>query len=190
MFDVLVGHFLSVLTFTLGPIASLSATLANQHPITEIVGPLPDCQKLDGETIPQTGPTQVAVTGTLRDSGAVLAVHFRGGLPTAAQGGKAGTPFLWTIDGDKGSIKLECDTATGAFISVSTNNPTLYLNGEEVSIEARSSFPGESNEGRAWFAFAERDGASNYSTLDDAVRLKRVMNAISMSAAEGRRVDL
>ncbi|KAE9396869.1 NAD(P)-binding protein, partial [Gymnopus androsaceus JB14] len=170
MLDIAVGHFLDSLTFTLGNITSVSAIAVNQFPVATLV----DANgKPTGETTAQNGFNQVAAGGVL-ESGAVWNIHFRGGLETRA--GKAGTPMIWTIDGDKGSIRLESDHPMGFFMQIAP--PTMYVNGEQVDV-------GDDElgaVGRAWYEFANE---GSYATLEDAVRMKKVILAIGKSANEG-----
>lgn len=177
MLDVAVGHFLDSFTLVLGSFASVSAVVDNQYPTAELVdatgNPI-------GQTIEQTGANQVAVAGTL-SSGAVVSLHWRGGLESKP--GKTGTPFIWVIDGEKGSIRLESDDAAGSFIHI--RDPTMYLNGEQVNVEE----DGMTNPERAWFEFAKGPEGS-YATLEDAVRNKTLLEAIKRSALEGKKVVL
>ncbi|KAK0226002.1 hypothetical protein IW262DRAFT_1359158 [Armillaria fumosa] len=88
LLDVGGGRLLDMLTYILGPVASVSTTLSTQYPVAEIID---ENGKLTGETIEQDIVTQVAVSGVLT-SGAVMSFHLRGGLETKS-GGKAGTPL-------------------------------------------------------------------------------------------------
>lgn len=171
------GHFLDTLIFVLGPFTSVSAVLANHHPTAEIV----DLQgRPTGQTIQQTCKNQAAVAGKLQN-GSVASLHWRAGIESDS--GKGGTPFLWIIDGSKGSIRLENTSADGFFPQL--HDPKLFLNGEEIVVEG----DGMTNTGRAWAEFA-RGADGNYPTLDDAVKTKVVLDAIERSAEEGRRIDL
>ncbi|OCH91975.1 NAD-binding Rossmann fold oxidoreductase [Obba rivulosa] len=176
--DIAVGHFLDSFTFVLGPFASLSAVCENQYPAAELVDGV---GQPTGRTIGSTSPSQVAVVGELA-SGAVASLHWRGGLESRE--GKAGTPFLWQIDGAKGSVRLESDSAGGSFIQV--KEPSMYVDGVEVKVESDD---GLTNIGRAWAEFANGQ-QGEYATLEDAVRTRRMLDAISRSAREGRRIDL
>lgn len=178
LLDVAVGHFLDCFTHVLGPFASISATLENQYPTAQLVD---ETGKPTGRTTEQTAANQVAIVGQLKD-GAVVSLHWRGGLESKA--GKAGTPFVWTIDGDKGSIRLESDDASGSFIHI--RDPVLYVDGEEVKTDGGN---GLTNPGRAWAEFAKGSGGA-YATLDDALKLKVVLDAIRRSARDGQRVYL
>jgi len=171
------GHFLEGFTHALGPFTSVTSTLAVQYPIAELVDA---SGNPTGKTIPQTGANQVAFTGLLA-SGAVASLHWRGG--GSAEGAKAGSPLVWVIDGEKGSIRVESDTPAGAHIQM--YEPDLYLNGEKVEV----SQDGQTNTGRAWVEFA-KGKAGNFPTLEDAVKLKQLLEAIKTSARDGKRVDL
>ncbi|KAK0461187.1 uncharacterized protein EV420DRAFT_1530803 [Desarmillaria tabescens] len=171
------GHILDTLTYVLGPVANVSATLSTQYPIAEVVD---ENGKPTGETIGQDAASQVAISGVLTN-GAVMSVHMRGGLKTKADG-KAGTPLLWVIDGEKGSIRMESDNPMASAVSLMT--PTaLYVNGEEVKVEGN----GLTNVRRAWEAYAKGEG---YADLEAALKTKTLIDAIQRSAKEGRRVDL
>ncbi|KAK0446589.1 NAD-binding Rossmann fold oxidoreductase [Desarmillaria tabescens] len=177
LLDIKGGHIFDTLTFVLGPVANVSATLSTQYPIAAIVD---ENGKPTGETIEQDAPTQVAVSGVLTN-GAVMSVHIRGGLQTRSDG-KAGTPLLWVIDGEKGSIRMESDNPMASAVSFMTPT-TLYVNGEEVKIEGN----GLTNVRRVWEAYAKGEG---YVDLEAALKTKTLIDAIQRSAKEGRRVDL
>ena len=176
LLDVIGGHILEAVTHALGPFTSVSSTLAIQYPIAELV----DASGIPtGKTVPQTGATQIAFSGTLTN-GAVASFHWRGGVSVE---GKAGSPLLWVIDGEKGSIRVESDNPGGGYIHI--YEPDLYLNGEKVELEQ----DGLTNTARAWAEFAKGD-AGDFPTLDDAVKVKRLLEAIKTSSRDGRRVDL
>ncbi|KZT66085.1 oxidoreductase [Daedalea quercina L-15889] len=177
LLDVIGGHFLEGFTHALGPFTSVSATLAVQYPTAELVDA---AGNPTGKIIPQTGANQIAFTGTLAN-GAVASVHWRGGV--SADGGKAGSPLLWVIDGEIGSIRIESDEPAGAYIHI--YEPDLYLNGEKVELPQE----GLTNPGRAWAEFAKGD-TGNFPTLEDAVKLKQLLEAIKTSSRDGKRVDL
>ncbi|PBK91565.1 NAD-binding Rossmann fold oxidoreductase [Armillaria gallica] len=176
LLDIGGGHLLDMLTYILGPVASVSATLSNQHPVAEVVD---ENGKPTGETIEQDAATQVAVSGVLTN-GAVMSVHVRGGMETKADG-KAGTPLLWIIDGEKGSIRIESDDPKASAVSFMT--PRLYVNGEEIKVEGN----GFANARRAWEAYVKGDG---YADLEAALKTKTLIDAIKRSGKEGRRINL
>ncbi|KAK0492193.1 NAD-binding Rossmann fold oxidoreductase [Armillaria luteobubalina] len=178
LLDIGGGHLLDMLTYILGPVASVSATLSIQYPVAEIID---ENGKPTGETIEQDVATQVAVSGVLT-SGAVMSFHLRGGLETKSDG-KAGTPLLWVIDGEKGSIRIEGDDPKASAISITTP-AGLYVNGEEVKVEGG----GFANVRRAWEAYAAK--GEGYADLEAALKTKALVDAIKRSGKEGRRVDL
>ena len=164
----------------LGDFTSVSATLATQWPTVPLVAA---DGTPTGETVRQTGATQIAFSGVLK-SGAVASLHFRAGQDGAAPGQ---TPFVWLIDGETGSLRVESQEGHGSFIHV--GHPRVLVKGEEVPFDG----PGEpsitTNVGRAWEQYAKGD-AGHYSTFEDAVRLERIIHAIRRSADEGRRITL
>ncbi|KAK0442041.1 uncharacterized protein EV420DRAFT_1649846 [Desarmillaria tabescens] len=136
-----------------------------------------------GDVVPADGPSQVAVSGTLK-SGAVMSLHWRAGFQTPADV-KAATPLVWVIDGTKGSIRIESDNPLGAYVGV--YEPTqLWVNGDEVKVED----DGKTNEGRAWEEYLKGEGVGDYADLQHAVQIKSVIDAIWRSAEGGVRVSL
>uniref|UniRef100_A0A0W0F8F4 Gfo/Idh/MocA-like oxidoreductase C-terminal domain-containing protein n=1 Tax=Moniliophthora roreri TaxID=221103 RepID=A0A0W0F8F4_MONRR len=91
--------------------------------------------------------------------------------------------LVWTIDGEKGNITLESDLPLLHIVA-----PRLFLNGEQILIEEDGSMI--ANVGRAWEEFAKGEGKGDYPNFEDALRLRRLLDAISKSSTEGRRVDL
>jgi len=93
MLTIPFGHTMDAFCWTLGEFAELSATMATRRPqviLTET-----------GEKIPSNVADQIAVTGIL-ESGAVAAIHFRGGL-------SRGTHFRWEINGTDGDLVISAD---------------------------------------------------------------------------------
>lgn len=162
----------------MGDFASVSATLACQYPTAELVTPTGEPT---GETIPQTGAHQIAISATLR-SGAVASLHFRAGLDATHAGQ---TPFVWLIDGAEGSVRLESAAPNGSFLHIT--HPKVFIKGEEWKAEGELDI--FSNPGSAWGEFAKGPGGQ-YPTFEDAVRIERVLHAIRRSADEGRRITL
>ncbi|KAF7975910.1 hypothetical protein HWV62_8343 [Athelia sp. TMB] len=172
MLDIAIGHQLDVVTHLLGPITSVSATTALQFPTATVI----DAEhKPTSQTIRATGPDHVAFSG-LFASGALASVVWRGGIKSTP-GRKQ---FIWQIDGEEGSVRMESDELGGAFLHI--RNPTLYLNGEVP----QTSGPAD-NLTSAWEAFARGE---EYPTIEDAVKNHRLLDAIATSAQEGRTVHL
>ncbi|KAJ3770174.1 NAD-binding Rossmann fold oxidoreductase [Lentinula raphanica] len=175
--DIPGGHSLDLFTHVLGPISSLSATIKNQVPYSTLVGV--DGQST-GETLPNDSPTQVCVTGTLA-SGALFTIHLQAAVTEA--------DFNWIVHGEKGVLRIvdgsdvsERKKRRGFFDAT----PDVYLNGEKVEVEADDV---TKRTGLNWKAFAERD-ATNVADLEQALRMKEVLQAIVKSSNEGRRVVL
>lgn len=178
MLDIAVGHFLDSFMFTLGPFSSVSAILENQFPTAQLVD---GSGSPTGVSIEQTGCSQAAISGVLK-SGAVVSIHWRGGLES--KHGKDGTPFIWTIDGESGSIRVESSEPGGSFLHI--RDPVLYVDGQEVKLERND---GMSNTGRAWAEYANGNHGL-YPTIDDAVEVKTLLEAIVGSARDACVVHL
>lgn len=162
-------------TLLLGDLDTVSATTTQHYTTVSVLG---DGNKPTGKTATPDAPDQIAFTGLLK-SGAISSATFRAGLP-ASQGRRQ---FLWEIDGEEGSIRLESDEIGSFFINM--RSPKLYLNGELVDVPQVSG-PSD-NLTSAWEAFAKGDG---YATLEDALRIRRILDAVTQSAQEGRVVRL
>lgn len=182
MLTVQCGHTLEILTNVLGDFASLSATGVSHYPISAVIDG--STGKPTGETRPSTsGPDHFSVTGTLK-SGVLANLTWRGGIKGTTPGRLV---LLWEIDGEEGSIRLQSSELWGSFIPIS--NPELFVNGEKVEVE-------ESKEGvvgmvsKNWAEFAKGDAEGRHATIDDAVRIKRLVEAIDESLETGTRVSM
>lgn len=179
MLDVAGGHFLAGFLYALGAtgFSSVSAT-------TKIAFPSATLTDADGQptqTVTNTNPDQVAFTGILRDLDAIVSINFRGGMKSVP--GRGG--LTWTIDGEVGTIKLECQSTL-----VNIFEPVLTLNGEVVEVNAEGVFSAKGMAGnipREWNEFAKGSG---YSTIEDALEIKRIIDAVKCSAEMGKRIDL
>ncbi|KAF9036909.1 NAD(P)-binding protein, partial [Hymenopellis radicata] len=166
--------FLDPFTHILGPIASVSATTATQFTSAQVYD---KDGNPTGTTESQTAPSQVAITGALK-SGAIMSIHFRAGMETPPNS-KAALPFLWVIDGTKGSIRIENDHPNSCI------RTRLIVNDEVILVDD----DGKTNEGRAWEEFLKGREKGNYTDLEDAVKIKEIIDAIWRSAEQGVRVD-
>jgi predicted dehydrogenase len=175
--DVAVGHQLSVVTYLLGDFASISATTATHYPTATLVD---ENFKPTGKTVPASSPDQIAFTGLFK-SGAVSSMSWRGGLKSTP-GRKQ---FIWEIDGEEGSIRLEGDSVGAAFMNIA--DPKVFLNGELV--EVQNSLGPADILASAWMEYVKGD-KGNYTTMDDGVRIHRVIDAIKRSAKEGKTIRL
>ncbi|KZP11629.1 NAD(P)-binding protein [Athelia psychrophila] len=167
LLDLGVGHVFDTVTYLLGDLATVSATTAQHYPIVSVMD---DEQKPTGKTIAFNG---------LFKSGAISSAIFRAGFP-ATQGRKH---FLWEIDGEAGSIRMESDELASPFVNI--QDPKVYLNGELVEFEPVTS-PATNLTG-AWEAFAKGEA---YPTLEDALKIRRLLEGVTQSAQEGRVVNL
>lgn len=91
------GHALDALTFVLGDITRLTATLGVGRQEVTIAD--------ENITVPVTAPDQVAVTATLR-SGAVASLFYRGGTSRAGD-------LRWEINGTSGDLLVTSPEANG-----------------------------------------------------------------------------
>jgi predicted dehydrogenase len=175
MHHIAIGHQMDTFTHLLGDFAALSATTAIQYPTATLID---DEGKPTDKTIPQKAPDHIAFTGILK-SGAVSSIIWRGGQEST----KGRRQLLWEIDGENGSIRLEGDGVGAAMTNIS--DPVLYLNGELVEVKNVTS-PAD-NLASAWAEFA---GEGQYATIEDAVRIHRLLDAITRSAEEGKTIRL
>ncbi|MEU6851397.1 hypothetical protein ABZ901_15910 [Actinacidiphila alni] len=82
----------------LGELTAVTATVATVRP---------QAVNTDtGAAITKTAPDQIAVIGRLPD-GAVAGMHFRAGALRT-------TPFVWEIDGTRGSLRITADVSLPA----------------------------------------------------------------------------
>ncbi len=177
MLEIAVGHQLGMVTYLLGDFASVSATAAIHYPTATIID---SERKPTGKTVTASAPDQISFTGMFK-SGAVSSMSWRGGLKSTP-GRKQ---FIWEIDGEEGSIRLESDSVGAAFMHI--RDPDVYLNGELVEVQKA---PGPADTlAAAWMEYAKGD-QGNYTTIEDAVRIHRVLDAIKKSAKEGKTIQL
>ncbi|KAF9076950.1 hypothetical protein BDP27DRAFT_1312872 [Rhodocollybia butyracea] len=183
--DIAGGHLFDLLTYILGPIASLTALLQNQIPSITIIS---SDGKPTGETVSFDGPHQICVSGVLV-SGAVFNVNIQSGA-------KQSSDFNWVIHGEKGTVRIRDDDRTRQ-MGLFDASPEVYLNGSKIELEdvgvsamtVNSENFDTTATGLAWKALA--DGKSGtYATLVEALKAKEVIAAIKKSSKEGKRVYL
>ncbi|KAF8064998.1 oxidoreductase [Lyophyllum atratum] len=170
LLSIAVGHQTDIITHLLGDFASVSATSTIMYPSTTIVSASGTPIETD---VPVRTPDHIAFMGVLR-SGALANVTWRSGHKSTP----GRRQFLWEIEGEEGSIRLEGESS---FIGV--RDPGLWVNGEKVEVEGEGAVKVE------WEEFA-RGEEGGYATLEDAVKNKRLLDAIDRSAREGKRVSL
>ncbi|KAF5368996.1 hypothetical protein D9758_002840 [Tetrapyrgos nigripes] len=177
MLDIVIGQQLGPITHVLGDFKSVSATSTILYPTSTLVGS--DGQPT-GETVSNKAPDHVAFSGILRDSGAFVNVIWRGGYKSSP----GRQQFIWEIDGEEGSIRVTEDGVAASYIHL--HDPKVYLNGELVEFE-KSMY---GNIGAAWNEFAKGKGKGVYPTIEDAVKLRQLLDAIQLSGETGKRVEL
>ncbi|MFI9030261.1 Gfo/Idh/MocA family protein [Streptomyces sp. NPDC053560] len=94
MLTIPFGHTIDAFTMVLGEFTELAAVTATRRRTVREEG--------TGRLAPMTAEDQVAVSGLL-DTGAVVSVHFRGGL-------SRGTDFHWEINGTDGDLVVTGDS--------------------------------------------------------------------------------
>lgn len=182
MLTIPFGHTLDAVAQTLGEFASLDAVLANRRDSFTLVD--------DGSRQPMTAKDQIVVSGVL-ESGAVMAVHYRGGYCR-------GTNFRWEINGTEGDIVATADGGHAQMFP-------LTLTGGRGEDQALAPLPVPAeykwtpdlppfaeNVAQAYVLLAGdlRDGTSHCPTFADAVRRHRLIDAVERAAASGQRIAL
>jgi predicted dehydrogenase len=183
MLSIAVGHAADGLSYCLGEVRELSATMTARRTSGEVEG--------TGERVPMTAEDQVAVTGLL-DGGAAFSIHYRGGV-------SRGTNLLWEINGTDGDLQvtsfggqpqifdLELRGASGAESALEL----LPVPDEYHWAPAHDLGPA-TNVAQAYARFARdyREGTHLAPTFEDAVTRHRMLDAIETAAASGQRQTL
>ncbi|KAF7797363.1 hypothetical protein EIP86_008558 [Pleurotus ostreatoroseus] len=186
--SIVVGHFLTILDNVLGEFSEIVGSGTIRFPTGQFVD---EDGKPTGEIYHSTVHDQVAVSGVLKGphKGAFANVVVRAGVPCSGEQGRGRRMFQWIIDGEEGSIQVtnrEADGQWGAFFTLTEKD--VYLNGEKVPLE-ETVLEQLGQAGRAWLEFAKGD-EGQYVTIDDAVRLHRMLDAAQTSITEGRKIVL
>ncbi|KAF8884992.1 NAD-binding Rossmann fold oxidoreductase [Infundibulicybe gibba] len=179
MLDLAVGHQMDCMQYVLGDFASISASTSIMYPTITLV----DAEdNPTGRTLQAETPDHIVCSATLKSS-ALVSIIWRGGQ-TFSPGRRQ---FLWEIDGEKGCIRLKGGKLVSSTL-LNADSPKVYLNGELMEIPGTAEGP-MGGLTSAWAEFA-KGSAGQYPTLDDAVKIRRLLDAISRSAKEGRRIEL
>ncbi|KJA21345.1 hypothetical protein HYPSUDRAFT_203107 [Hypholoma sublateritium FD-334 SS-4] len=170
------GPQLDPFTFTLGCFNTVNATAATLYPTATI---LDRDGNPTGETLPAVTPDHYTISGIL-DSGAIATIIWR----TAYSSTPGRRHLLWEIEGEEGSIRIESDTSS--YLNI--DNPMVFLNGEKVD------FAGADGNVldilvSAWEAYAAGE-ESAYTTIDDAAKVHRFLDAVERSLEEGKTIVL
>jgi predicted dehydrogenase len=166
------GHTLAMITTLIGDYSEVDARSSILRPKVRIVE--------TGEVIERTCADHLLVIGK-HESGCVSTLEIAG-----AQDLK--TPFLLELVGSKGRISMTSNHPGG----VQVGNLTLKLNGEEdsdlVAVSPQLVGP-PSNVAELYSRFVRdiRTGSRTVPNFDDAVHLSRLLDAIDVASANGKR---
>ncbi|TFK19737.1 NAD-binding Rossmann fold oxidoreductase [Coprinopsis marcescibilis] len=194
MLAIVGGHTLGTFTHLLGTFTSLNASASVQYPTTTILPNSPPNSSPRNNTppkareIPSPSSDHYTISGPLA-SGAHATLVWRSGYPSSA----GRLQLLWVIDGARGSVRLELEQG-GAFPGPFMNlqDPRVFVDGELALGEGEKGTLAEFVQ-REWVEFAKTlgGGKGEYATLDDAIRVQKVVDAAQRSIAMGGvRVDL
>ncbi|KAF9555726.1 oxidoreductase [Agrocybe pediades] len=173
-----IAHQLDKLTYVLGNFASVTATDATFYPTGQVV----DAKgNPTGKTVHSETPDHYIISGTL-ESGVLVNVFWRAGY--SSEKGTGRRQFVWEIDGEEGTIRIESYKPTGTFTGL--YEPDMYVNGQKVEVDRDDVIESVKT---AWKQFATGE-KGDYATIDDAVKNHELIDAIELSAREGRRVLL
>ncbi|CAA7262186.1 unnamed protein product [Cyclocybe aegerita] len=175
MLSIIIGHFLNLFTQTLGDFASVSATSTLIYDTTTIVDKA--TKQPTGKTLVATEPDHISFSGVLKSKAFVNAMWRTGYKMTPGR-----RHFLWEIDGEEGTIRVESDLLMGAAIHVV--DADLYINGEKVEYREPGAVGGAiDNVANSWKEFAKGE-LGRHPTIDDAVKNHRLLAAIRKSFEE------
>jgi len=167
MLHVMIGHLLDPFLRIFGDIDTVSTTQTIAFPNATVCD---GAGNPTGKTLPVSTPDQLSFSG-LTKSNMHFTFHYRAGVPLL----EGRTNFLWLIDGTEGSIRLEGKGRAGSFVNIV--DPTLFLDGQQIDVPADPL----GNIGRAWAEIA-RGAGGDYATVEDGVKVLRVVDAVMKSA--------
>jgi len=178
MLSIAFGHAIDAVTMVVGELEEVVATTATRRSRVTLTG--------GGEEVPMTAEDQVAISGTLA-GGAILSAHYRGGMVPG---------FSMRIDGTQGTLEVTAPThphiarvsvrgARGSEALTALTLPDRY--------DADPGSAGTPQHALAHAYAAIRDdlvhGTSVAPDFTHAVQRHRLLDAITRSAATGRRVE-
>ncbi|CAK1364979.1 Galactose/lactose metabolism regulatory protein GAL80 [Cercospora beticola] len=172
------GHFYDSVSYVLGELEYLSATLSTQYP--EVTVRSSDGKVID--TIKRTTADQVTMSGLLA-SGAHSSAIVHGSAPF-----KGEPALIWRVEGDKGIIELRGETAFAVSMSGQVKIRLQdFATGEvkDIDFEGGDAGPPE-NIGRLYEAFAD---GKNLPDWKWAVRRHAWVDALYESHESGKRVS-
>lgn len=181
MLTIPLGHTLDAFCWLLGEFEELSATLATRRPRVKRIE--------DGAWLDSSVADQISISGTLH-SGAVAAVHFRGGM-------SRGDNFRWDINGTEGDLVIEGDFGHIQMMPLrmkGARGATTRVIDLPVPASCRWAPDGTPeglpyNLAQAYLRLADdfSRGSESVPTFDDAVVRHRMIDAIERAAETGRR---
>lgn len=180
--EIILGHQLDTFIHVLGNFASVSATSTIIYPSAAVV----DSKSTPPPTVRVTAPDHVALTGVLT-SGALVSMIYRAGYePTPGR-----TTFLWEIDCEKGSIRVEAPPPTGPRSHLmNIYDMPVFVCGEKVEFDGAGLL---GNLAASWLGYLKQkrgEGQGGYVTIEEAVKNRQLLDAIEESAREGKTVNL
>ncbi|ADB35583.1 oxidoreductase domain protein [Kribbella flavida DSM 17836] len=175
------GHAIDPVLMVVGELVDVVATTATRHPRVPLGG--------TGRLVPMTSVDQIAVSGTL-PGGAVLSAHQRGGTAS-------GPGFWLRIDGSRGTLEATARnhphiapvTVRGALGGHPLTELTLPAAYDEFPRLAGSHLHTLAH-AYARIGHQLRGGATEIPDFAHAVTRHRLLDAITESAATGRRIFL
>lgn len=181
MMAIAFGHAIDSVSMVVGELQDVVATTATRHPRVPLVH--------GGRHVPMTAEDQIAISGTL-PGGAVLSAHQRGGIAS-------GAGFSMTVDGSDGTLEATAPDHPHVTPVVVRG---VRGRGRPVELalpEGYDRFPGLARSPIHTLAHAYagirdqlRGGAAVVPDFGDAVVRHRLLDAITRSAASGRRIRL
>jgi predicted dehydrogenase len=181
MLGVAFGHAIDAVSLVVGELQDVVATTAVRHPLVRLGG--------GDRLVPMTADDQIAVSGRL-PNGAVLSVHQRGGTA-------AGSGFSMVIDGTLGTLEATARdhphvapvTARGArrgeplttLTRPDVDDPYRHLAQTSLHTLAHA---------YAGIGRTLRGGPRTVPDFADAVKRHRLLDAITRSGENGRRITL
>jgi predicted dehydrogenase len=182
MLTIAFGHTIDCVSMILGELQDVVATTATRRPLVPL--------GRTGQLVPMTAEDQIAVSGTL-PGGAVLSVHHRGAtLP--------GPRSALRIDGTEGTLEIVAPGGYPHLGPVTVRGARGRAPLAELTLpDGHDSYPQLAgtpahNLAHAYAAIRDDlvDGTATAPDFTHARRRHRLLDAITRSAAEGRRVSL
>ena len=182
MLTIPLGHTLDAVCYALGEVREVVAEVVSRRSSTQTVE--------TGAILPMTSEDQVVIGGRL-ESGAVLAVHYRGGMPH-------GTGLLWEINGTEGDLQVTAIGGHAQLVDLSLTGATKRdesLQPLEIPSKYRwAPALGQPalNVAQAYVRLAAdlREGTQSCPGFREAVIRHRMIAAIETAARSGMRTTL